>query len=78
MKIDDLASQISRQRSLAIERLIVEHVEAHLGRVPTNAEVSANGRRIVMVECPDEEHYYWNTQRLFSIRNAYLGSFEVF
>lgn len=75
--LDSVACEIIKQREEAIEGLMIETLERHLGRVPTDMEVAKNGKRIYLT-AHNEEHFMWGGFRLFSIYNHKTGyGFDV-
>ena len=66
-----LATKIVTTHNALIERKLVEMVEKHLGRVPSNNEVAAHG--MCRIDWPERgsNAYFWDDHLLFAFRTYY-------
>jgi hypothetical protein len=60
-----IANELSRHVAVTVERKLVECIERHIGRVPSNEEVARYGRCFIG---PEWTHYRWDGEPLFSYR----------
>ncbi len=65
--IDDLVARFVKERAAIIEQQLVLTIEAHLGRVPSNAEVSKHGRRFLN---NTNEEFFWGEHFLFGVEQS--------
>lgn len=74
-QLTTLGFKLARERAKEVERIIVETVEVHLGRVPTDSEVAKNGLRVISGQ---HEYWMWAGYHLFHIINHKKGfGFDV-
>lgn len=67
MNLDKLCARLVKNRMIKTESLLIEHIEKHLGRVPTDAEVARCGKIMVSSRFPLVHEYRWNETPLFTI-----------
>lgn len=59
----NLISDYYKEHTKAVERALLECIEVHLGRVPTNEEVARCGKRMIFCghdEPKSYDEYRWN------------------
>lgn len=67
MNLNAICARLVRDRMKKIDSLLIEHIEKHLGRVPTDSEVSRCGKIMVSSRFPLVHEYRWNETPLFTI-----------
>ncbi len=66
-ELEELISEYFQKKNRAIEMILVETIERHIGRVPSNKEVSDRGHHKVFPHS-GEEKWFWGDTLLFVTR----------
>lgn len=76
--LDTITQRVASELSRMVERKLVETVEARLGRVPSNEEVAAHGKRIINWPEPEWTAYFWDDVVLFAYTTKWENQQLVF